>query len=296
MARTSKVAKANENEITSLTIDIDTANNLISERIQLGEELINMPILNVEALSEAKSKYREWSSYNNELLKRIFSTSEVSNEYSAFLMYGFSSRRILADDIRNFRDEFKTRINRLISIRTRLPLFASLIPGIEEIKEKQKDEPAVDKVKELTNEIFIVHGRDEAVKLSVKIFLGKLGLNPIILSEQPNGGRTVIEKFEANADVGFAVVLLTPDDIGGLNLGGAEQKPRARQNVIFELGYFVGKLGRNKVCALYNQTVELPSDIVGVAYVALDAAGAWQLELAKELRAAGYNIDMNKLI
>ena len=127
---------------------------------------------------------------------------------------------------------------------------------------------------------------------TVARFLEKLRLDPIILHEQPSMGRTVIEKFEAHADVGFAVVLLTPDDMGGLASGG-EVKPRARQNVILELGYFIGSLGRAKVCALYVEGVEIPSDIHGVLYVSYDAAGGWRLKLASEIRAAGLPVDMN---
>lgn len=143
-----------------------------------------------------------------------------------------------------------------------------------------------------SRQVFLVHGHDKAVREEVARFLEKLDLEPIILHEQPNMGRTVIEKFEAHADVGFAIVLLTPDDIGGLASGG-EVKPRARQNVILELGYFIGRLGRARVCALYVEGVEIPSDIHGVVYVSYDAAGGWRLKLAGEIRAAGLPVDMN---
>ena len=117
---------------------------------------------------------------------------------------------------------------------------------------------------------------------------------PTILREQPNRGRTIIEKFEDYADVGFAVVLLTPDDRGGTISGKPEKyMPRARQNVIFELGYFIGRLTRNRVCALYAAGVEIPSDYNGVLFIELDDKGAWKLEVAKEMKAAGLDIDMN---
>jgi predicted nucleotide-binding protein len=121
-----------------------------------------------------------------------------------------------------------------------------------------------------------------------------LGLEPIILHEHANQGRTIIEKFEAHADVGFAIVLLTPDDEGGRQ--GERQQPRARQNVILELGYFIGRLGRGQVCALKLGDIELPSDILGVAWTLLDAAGAWRQRVAKELDAAGYRLDWNKVM
>jgi predicted nucleotide-binding protein len=102
---------------------------------------------------------------------------------------------------------------------------------------------------------------------------------------------TIPEKLIANSNVGFAVVLLTPDDFGRAKTV-VEEKPRARQNVLLELGYFVGCLGRDKVCALIKDSVELPSDYVGVVYIPWDDPGAWKIELAKEMRAAGYDIEL----
>jgi hypothetical protein len=141
--------------------------------------------------------------------------------------------------------------------------------------------------------VFVVHGH-AGVEHAVVGFLRKVGLEPIILHEQPNEGRTIIEKFEAHSDVGFAVVLFTPDDVGGFKDG--PQRPRARQNVILELGYFVGRLGRKNVCPLIQGEVELPSDVLGVAWVALDAHDGWHKKLANELRAAGYEFDFNKVL
>lgn len=145
--------------------------------------------------------------------------------------------------------------------------------------------------------VFLVHGQDSAAENIAARFVEKLDLNLIILHEQPNQGRTIIEKFQDYSDVAFAVVLLTPDDRGGLaTLPYESQSERARQNVIFELGYFIGRIGRNRVCALYSEGVEIPSDYSGVLFVKFDEAGAWRLSLAKEIKAAGINIDMNKAL
>ena len=114
-----------------------------------------------------------------------------------------------------------------------------------------------------SNRVFIVHGRDSEIKDQVAEHLRSMNLDPIILNEQANQGLTVIEKFEKHADVAFAVVLMTPDDIGGPQSQGGNLGPRARQNVIFELGFFIGKLGRNRVCALTSGEVEIPSDYSG---------------------------------
>ena len=148
-------------------------------------------------------------------------------------------------------------------------------------------------VKSDSRKVFLVHGRNDAVKESVARFLERLELQPVILHEEPNMGRTVIEKFEAHSDVAFAVVLLTPDDVGGL-ASADELNPRARQNVILELGYFIGKLGRARVCALYMEGVEIPSDIHGVLYVPYDPSNGWRLKLAHEIRAGGISIDLNR--
>ena len=140
--------------------------------------------------------------------------------------------------------------------------------------------------------IFVVHGHDDAVRESVARFLSAAGCDPIILNEQASRNRTVIEKIEANDDVRFAVVLLTPDDEGAKK--GEAPQPRARQNVLLELGYFMAKLGRNNVCALRRGEVEIPSDFAGVVWTAYDSGGAWKKELAKELDAAGFSVDWKK--
>jgi predicted nucleotide-binding protein len=142
--------------------------------------------------------------------------------------------------------------------------------------------------------VFLVHGHDEGIRETVARFLEKLDLECVILHEQPNKGRTIIEKFEAYSDVSFAVVLLTSDDRGGLITEKFEaQNPRARQNVILELGFFLGQLGRAKVCALYETGVDIPSDYKGVLFLSLDDP-TWKMNLIKELIAAGIAIDAKK--
>jgi len=148
--------------------------------------------------------------------------------------------------------------------------------------------------KTASRKVFVVHGHDDGAREAVARFLEKIDFTPIILHEQPNQGRTIIEKFEAHADVGFAVVLLTPDDMGSPREGAQQPQPRARQNVVLELGYFIGKLGRDHVCAIKSGELEMPSDILGVVWTPFDISGAWRAALAKELQAAGHEIDWNK--
>lgn len=145
------------------------------------------------------------------------------------------------------------------------------------------------------NRVFIVHGHDEAPRETVARFISNIGLEPVILHEQANRGMTIPEKLIANGNVGFAVALLTPDDVGR-SKSETDDNPRARQNVILELGYFVGRLGRERVCALLKDKVEIPSDYMGVVYTQFDTAGGWRQQLAKELQAAGYEIDWNKVM
>ena len=145
------------------------------------------------------------------------------------------------------------------------------------------------------NRVFVVHGHDEAALQGVARFLEQLGLEAIILREQPDQGRATIEKFEdCAADVGFAVVLLTPDDLAGPATSPAAAS-RARQNVIFELGYFAGKLGRGRTCFLRKGEVEIPSDLYGVIYTDMDAADGWKIKLVRELKAARLDFDANRM-
>ncbi|MBF8733124.1 nucleotide-binding protein [Pseudomonas guariconensis] len=146
-----------------------------------------------------------------------------------------------------------------------------------------------DAVEPMSRRVFVVHGHDDGSREMVARFLERLGFEAIILHEQANGGRTVIEKVEAHGDVSFAVVLLTPDDEGCVK--GGTLLPRARQNVILELGYFIGRLGRGKVCALKRGQIEIPSDYAGVVYESLD--GHWKQALGRELETAGHAIDWN---
>lgn len=142
------------------------------------------------------------------------------------------------------------------------------------------------------NKVFIVHGHNEVVNQEVARTLEKIGLEAIILREQPNSGQTIIEKFESYANtVNFAVILLTADD----------QMPetdiyRARQNVIFEMGYFMGALGRSHVMCLLQDKVEKPGDIDGVVYTSIDNVGVWKFSLVKELKNAGYKVSADQLL
>lgn len=144
------------------------------------------------------------------------------------------------------------------------------------------------------NHVFIAHGHSR-LKGEVARLIESLGMTPVVLQEQPSRGRTIIEKFEEHSEVRFAVALLTPDD-EGRSKGSDELNPRSRQNVVFELGYFLGKLGRSRVCALVDGEVETPSDYDGVVYIPVDENQGWKLNLARELKESGFEVDLNQLL
>lgn len=144
------------------------------------------------------------------------------------------------------------------------------------------------------SKVFIVHGHDDSLKNEVARFIEKLNLEPIILHEKASSGKTIIEKIEEYSNVGFGIVLYTACDVGAKKEANPDLKNRARQNVVFEHGFLIGKIQRQNVCALVKGDIEKPNDISGVVY--LSTSGEWRLDLAKELRNSGYNIDMNLVI
>lgn len=145
--------------------------------------------------------------------------------------------------------------------------------------------------------VFIVHGHDDAAKSDLEVLLAEMGLKPIVLHRQPDGGRTIIEKFEDYADVGYAFILLTPDEIAYLvsedEQADADRNKeyRARPNVIFEFGYFVGRLGRARTCCLYKSPVTVPTDINGVIYKRFErSVEEVAYGISKDLKNAGYKL------
>ncbi len=276
---------------TELIIPIEEFKNTIEERIKIGEEILVREINNQADFDSNREEYNHWDDYNSEYLKQSFNNeyNEYKDRYDKCAMFvGFATRaQTPRDKLNNFKESVNVKLSNLKKLHAKSELLKCSINSSEE--------SASPKILKETNNIFIVHGHDDRTKLDVARTIEKLGLKPIILSEQPNQGQTIIEKFELHSDVGFAVVLLTADDLGKVKTE-EEEKYRARQNVILEMGYFIGKLGRNKVFPLYESGVELPSDLHGVLYNPLDEAGGWKFKLAKELNAAGYNVDANKLL
>ncbi len=290
-----------DSSMPNLRVSRDEAERRLKERIEQGKRLLERfqgfsPFARVlhgtptGGFEEIRNEYRKWDEFNVDLLKSLFDKPIISKKYE----FDFGNLRVGQSEVESTRGTLEKKIVHLESLLGRLSLHQE--PGHVEaaLRPSVGGAPA-------SNEVFIVHGQNVAAKEETARYLERLGLQVVILHEKPNKGRTLIEKFEDYSSVGFAVVLLTPDDVGGPapatpNDRLERQSPRARQNVIFELGYFLGKLGREKVCALYKQGVELPSDMEGILYVPLDDKGAWRLALAREIKTAGFDIDMNKAL
>jgi len=257
-----------------LTMPREEAADKIAERIERGNELKTRPILSFQAHEEVQRAYWTWSEYNDEMLRRMFTSPKIAEEYSSsFGVFAVGGQRILQEEIKELHDSIDDKIRRLVSIKERLELIP-LAPGVGQ------RQPALRSAATVTsNKVFVVHGHDDAVREAVARFIAKLDLIPVVLHEQASQGRTVVEKLE--------------------HLGGTTPRtlqPRARQNVVLELGYFLGRLGRDRVCALHRGELDLPSDYMGVIYIPFDGAGGWRLQLAKELKAAGFGVDMNKAL
>jgi predicted nucleotide-binding protein len=181
-------------------------------------------------------------------------------------------------------------------LQRQLRVLEALIDGLPTVVPKLEETRSENTQAIANRKVFIVHGHDGELKHATARLVTSLGLKPIILHEQDNRNQTIIEKFTVQADVGFAVVLLSADDEGRSRTASSEAlKHRARQNVIFEMGYFFCRLGRERVCVVYESDVELPSDLHGILYVPYDTEKGWMYAVAREMKAAGYEVDLNKV-
>jgi predicted nucleotide-binding protein len=271
----------------------EKAQEKLQARIEQGKLLRLKKIGSQQELDAEKKEYEKWDSFNKELLKRLFSSDELCNEYSRWVGSSvmMMRERYFEEKLSDHHKEIDERIHRLDSIIGRLELIPESVSIESSLVNKIEPTAHLDKSK-----IFIVHGRDNEAKLEVARFIEQIGFTPIILHEQASGSKTIIEKIESYSDVGFGIVIYTPCDTGkNKNDDAATYQGRARQNVVFEHGFLIGKLGRSRVCSLVKGDLEKPNDISGVVYTSMDG-GSWKIELAKELRAADYSIDMNEVI
>ncbi|ODS36389.1 hypothetical protein BEH94_12075 [Candidatus Altiarchaeales archaeon WOR_SM1_SCG] len=196
-------------------------------------------------------------------------------------------------------EEYSNLIERLKKYhKSIIKIKPSLIECEEKIKADEKRREQENSKPEMFSDkkVFIIHGHDEGTREKVARFLMNINLEPIILDEQPDEGQTIIEKLEKHSvGAGFAIALLTPDDVGAPKSNIDNLRDRARQNVILELAYFMGNLGRKRMCIL-NKGVEIPSDYSGILYIPLDKNNAWKTKLARKLKNAGLKINKDGLI
>lgn len=273
----------------NLIIPRADANTKLSLQLEKGRELLNKrdTISNEETYMKAEADKDKWRGFVSEMLLRFFDNDSIQHDF--LTAYGPMTMAMhLGDQIENFENDLNAKITALESIIERLELIPEILPSPTSTFTETRV------VEGNLKDVFIVHGHDLIIKEEVARFVSASGLSPIILHEQANGGKTLIEKLEQFSAVGFAVVIMTPDDMGFSKKDPNNIQPRARQNVITELGFFVGKLGRKNVAVLFTEGVELPSDFLGIVYIPLKDRDSWKIGLAREIKNAGLSIDLNK--
>lgn len=286
-----RVVKPQIQKQTELIISKEDLNSKLTERIKDGANLFNTIISTQPEFDKLKREFSDWNDYNSEFLKQCFNIeyNEYKKSYddSGNLIGLMSRDRNPASDLQKFKQRILSKIDNLKKLQTKSELLKT---NVSEVINISNNNTELNK-----NEVFIVHGHDEAAKTKTARFIEKLGFKSIILHEQASSSKTVIEKIEAYSNVGFGIVLYTPCDTGAKKEENPKYQNRARQNVVFEHGFLIGKIGRENVCALVKGDIETPNDISGVVYVKMDNDEAWQLKLAREMRSSGYEVDLNKL-
>lgn len=280
-----------DGKIERLAVSREEARHKITSRIE-------QMIVFLESLDQSNSlanfiktlyEYEKWNEYNEYLLKTIFVGEHMLSRYLGKRQH-YQYLQDQTDEMNNIHllgliDE-KQKV--LESINNILDLCMESAEPIELEKEK-KPIPSKENKK-----IFVVHGHDIGLKDSVARFLKQLKLEPIFIIEGVSEGKTKIENLEIHpSKADYVLVLLSTDDVGALKGHEKNQRPRPAQDVILELGYFYGSMGKNRVCALYKDDLELPSNVSGILWVRMDDAGVWMMKLAREMKAAGLDIDLN---
>lgn len=287
-----RAAQVVDNPPTELIKAKDEFERDLEKRVLLGEELYSRQIQTQPEFVSLKEDYYSWSDYNLEYLKHSF--NKEYNEYrksyddvGSFFFGALGGRQSPAQELKELKDKINNKVKNLKKLLAKTDLL--------KVNSGVVDSVEVEKIELNKSQVFIVHGHDEEAKTKTARFVENLGFEAIILHEQASSSKTIIEKIEEYSNVGFGIVLYTPCDVGAKNIDNPNLKTRARQNVIFEHGFLIGKIGRNNVCAIVKGAIETPNDISGVVYVSMDSADAWKYTIAKELKKAGYAVDMNKI-
>lgn len=266
-------------------------NKVLDERIELGEELYNKPVHTQAQLKSNKDEYYTWSSYNSEFLKEAF--NKEHNEYrksyddaDSFFFGTIGLRNTPMQDLKNLNDKLKHKISILKKIRAKTETMKT---GVLKNGVFKKHEMEMSQL-----QIFIVPGQDVVASDKTVNFIESLGFEAIILEEQAFSNQTLLEKIDAFPNAKFGIVLYTPSLKEQKEFENGNTKLKAQQNKIFEHGFLMGKLGKNNTCALVNESIEMPNDISGAVYIPMDETDLWCYSLAKELKNAGYSINMKK--
>lgn len=273
------------------------------EQIKKGRAIIEMPVrieigddfygkseilINENEADGFFTAKKKWVLYVKEFLKQSF--NHPDNEYlNDFSLSGIPVIVTSGGDyVKEERDELKSKVQYLEALKEMLQIIPTAA-----IKENTSSDWL-----QTTNskKVFIVHGHNHALRNEVELLVKQLDFEPIVLFKEPNLGDTVIEKLlHKTDDASFAIVLYTKCDEGKA-VEEDHLKPRARQNVVFEHGLMCGLLGRKRVVALVEDGVEIPSDLSGVIYIRIDEAKRWQFDVAREMKASGLDVDLNKLL
>ncbi len=252
----------------------DKAIPLLKEQINKVDSLIKLQYNDPE--------YDKWKSVTQQLIIKTFGKPHDNLNSFTCVISGPMHFNMEAYELQN---------NYVNALKERKALLEGFIEQLEKFGSDASPKISNNTSFITSRKVFIVHGHDEQAKTELALILTRLGFEPIILHEQANEGMTVIEKLEKYSDVGYAFVLLTPDDVGGKRGQDNYLASRARQNVVFEFGLFTGRLTRKRVCCLHSGDVELPSDLNGLVYIPFESSvNEKQLDIVKELRAAGYEV------
>ena len=278
--------------------DKSRAKNLLQRHLDRIPVLIQSALDLIPTLGQLvdSPEFTKWERDTRLAIENIFGQNSRNAEDFNNIDY-YPNPVYLSDDSEEY-DFHLYRAAYIEGLEKAEAILQSMIGEIEEYwpDDDQAQNPApMPQIQKQTNtsQVFIIHGRDIGTRDTIARFLESLDLEPVILQEQPDRSRTIIEKFEDYAQVDFAIALFTPDDFGGPE--GGDPKSRARQNVIFEFGYFIGKYGRKRVRALVKGDIEIPSDYSGVLYIPLDDSAGWKIRLVGDLKSAGFDVDANRI-
>ncbi len=277
-------ASANgSSQLAQLRMAVGAARDALSERIERGREIMQADIYERQTLQQMRDDYYTWNEYNRDLLARMFTDRSIADEYSyvGYVALGSSSRSSsIGEEIDRFRRDVGGKIRRLESVRERLDLY--------EVSDEPAEAADADTSPVASSGVFIIHGQDREAALELKQLLKqKADIDAVLMDEKPHIGRTLIEKFEQEAEnCGFAIAVLTPDDVVTPDEG--PDYHQMRPNVVFEMGWFYGRLGRDRTCILYKTPTEIPTDLEGIGYYTFEhnVRELWA-DIEEELQRAG---------